>query len=104
MEKGGILCGAGSVYCNHCFIPVHGKCVGDSGWEKDDNLFCCYKYMTGTVVYDEDGHFKNSKDCLCRFVVSSQGKKCNCFQSPGSTISELKQTISFNISGSNVNN
>ena len=60
--------------------------------------------MTEIVVYNEDGYFKNIKDCLCRFVVSSQGKKCNCFQSPGSTISELKQTISFNISGSNVNN
>ena len=60
--------------------------------------------MTGTVVYDEVGHFQNIKDCLCRFVVPFQGNKFDCFQSPSSTISELKHTISFNISGSNVNN
>ena len=60
--------------------------------------------MTGTVVYDGNRHFKNIEDCLCRFVVPFQGNKFNCFQSPSSTISELTQTISFNIFGSNVNN
>ena len=60
--------------------------------------------MTETVVCDEDGHFKNIKDCLCIFGVPFQGNQFSCFQSPSSTISELKQTILFNISGSNDNN
>ena len=34
LDKGQILCGNGSVCCNHCFIPVHDKCVRHSGWEK----------------------------------------------------------------------
>ena len=71
---------------------------------KDEILFCCRECMTGTVVYDEYGHFKNIKDYLCRFVVPFQGIKFNSFQSTSSTIGELKQTISFNISGSNINN
>ena len=60
--------------------------------------------MTGTILYDEDGHFKKIKDYLCRLVVLFQGNKFNCFQSPSSTINESKQIISFNISGSNINN
>ena len=60
--------------------------------------------MTGTVVYDGNRHFKNIKDCLCRFVVPFQGKLFNCFRSPRSSISELKQTISFHIFGCNVDN
>ena len=52
--------------------------------------------MTGTVVYDEYGHFKNIKDYLCRFVVPFQGIKFNSFQSTSSTIGEFKQTILLN--------
>ena len=34
LDKVGILCDAGIVCCNHCFIPVHETYVRDSGWEK----------------------------------------------------------------------
>ena len=38
LDKRGIVCGFGSVCCNHCFIPVHKKCARDSDREKDEDL------------------------------------------------------------------
>ena len=55
---------------------------------KDENLCCCHECMTGTILYDEDGHFNKIKDYLCRLVVLFQGNKFNYFQSPSSTINE----------------
>ena len=104
MIKGAVLCDAGICYNDRCCIPVHEKCVRDSDWVKDDNFFCCREYMTGKVIYNEDGHYKNIKDSLCKFVISLQGKLFYSFQSPSSCISELKQTNIFNIFGCSVDN
>ena len=73
MDKGGVLCGADSFYCYHYCIPVYAKWFRDSGWVRDYNLLCCHEYMTGKVIYDEDGHYKNIKDSLCNFIVPFQG-------------------------------
>ena len=33
------MCGAGSFYCDYCCIPMHEKCVHDSGQVKNVNFF-----------------------------------------------------------------
>ena len=73
LDKGGIVCGTCSHFCHRCCILVHEKCVRDSGWVRDNNCFCCRECMTGKVIYDEDGHYKNIKDSLCNFIVPFQG-------------------------------
>ena len=58
LDRNSILCGVGSFCSEDCCIPIHDKCVRNSGWVKNNHFCCCRICMTGTVEYNEEGYFK----------------------------------------------
>ena len=59
---------------------------------RNDNVFCCRKYMAKNVEFDQEGYFKCIKIGLFKFVFY-QGLLCTCFQASISIIIELIYTI-----------
>ena len=47
LDKNGIFCGTGSVFCKNCFIPVHEKCVINTKLKFEGILFCSTECSTG---------------------------------------------------------
>ena len=97
-EKEEILCGAGSLCCDNCFIPIHEKCDHEFGWFKETIFFCSCECLTEKKTSDDDGYFKSIKNSLYKFSFMFNGKSFDSFQSPNSSIIELKAIISYNIS------
>ena len=89
--------------CDTCFIPIHNKCVHEMGWVKDTSLFCSHSCKTNENPNvddrnDGDVDIVNIKYSMCKFAFKYNENSYDCFQSPNSTIFQLKQPLTQTIS------
>ena len=81
--------------CDKCFIPIHNKCGHEIGWFKGPSLFCSHSCMTNENPNVDDGNdgdvaILTIKDSMRKFVFKYNENSYEHFQSPKSTIFQLK--------------
>ena len=101
-DEAGILIGIGSLHCELFFIPIHNKCVHEMGWVKESSLFCSHSCLTNEIPNDDDGNDADVdisiiKDSLLKFAFKYNEKNYDYFQSPNSTIFQLKPPLNHTI-------
>ena len=97
-DKEGILICIGSLNCDKYFIPIHNKCVHEMGWVKEISLFCSHSCLTNenpNVGHGNDGDVDivTIKDSMYKFAFKYNENSYDWFQSPKSTIFQLKPLL-----------
>ena len=72
------------------------------GWVKEISLFCSHSCLTNENpnvddVNDDDVDIVTIKDSMCKFAFKYNVNSYDCFQSPNSTIFQLKPHLTHTI-------
>ena len=101
LDKHGILCGAGSVFCKTCFIPIHDRCVINAKLQFNGVLFCSTECSTGQkLTTDKAAHFMNISSNVFKFSFDFRKVRIVFMLSSNCTVNSIKNSIQFNIRSS----
>ena len=101
IDKHGVLCGAGSVFCKTCFIPIHEKCVINSKLQYNGVLFCSTECSVGQkLTNDKAAHFMNISSNVFKFGFDFRNVRIVFMLSTNCTVNSMKNSIQFNIRSS----